>query len=283
MSEWIELCEIREDERTQARQSTCDDAIAEYIEHLDELPPIDLFLLDDGYYMIGDGWHRYRAHQQAGRGKIRANIIGKGAVDAMFYAAAANAKHGLLRSNADKRRAVKICLDALKVKGETWELREISDHCGVSHEFVRQIKAKKPTQSTVDGDGKDAVSTVDTQPLSTVDRESDTPEEDANLPDFLKDEPEEPDNLITLAAPYKSAVKDLNRIKREMKGLAKDEKLGAHLHDKITRITTEIDSIKATIRGMEPVAWCEKCDGKGCSHCASTGFWTRMIVEAKKK
>jgi hypothetical protein len=94
---------------------------------------------------------------------------------------------------------------------------------------------------------------------------------------------EKPSNgpdITSLAAPYKQAGRDLDRIRREMQAVADNPTSGGHLLDKITRITTSCKELKATISQMEPTQLCEKCGGKGCRFCASTGFWTKAVVQS---
>jgi len=79
------------------------DRVAMYAEQLRqgaEFPPVDLFREGDTYY-LGDGFHRYAAHQEAGAESILA-IIHPGGLDAAFeHAEAANLDHGLSLTNDD--------------------------------------------------------------------------------------------------------------------------------------------------------------------------------------
>ncbi len=59
-------------------------------------------------------------------------------------AAAANAAHGLKRSNADKRRAVEV---VLKRKPE-WSDRQIGEHVGVGHQLVSEVRRQVDDSST---------------------------------------------------------------------------------------------------------------------------------------
>ena len=90
-------------------------------------------------------------------------------------------------------------------------------------------------------------------------------------------------DIESLAAPYRHAVNDLNRIRREFVALAEEEKTGAHLFLVVGRITKGIDDAKTPIAQAEPVEVCEKCEGLGCEGCQNTGFWTKGIMDGKKK
>lgn len=101
---------------------------------------------------------------------------------------------------------------------------------------------------------------------------------------FNVEELEEADDeldLKELSAPYKSAGQAIDKVRRDMKALADDELLGGHLRDKITRVETSCRELKATISQMEPTEVCGKCHGKRCKWCASTGFWTKAIVQSR--
>ena len=70
-----------------------------------EFPPVVVFYDGDDYW-LADGFHRYLAHQRAGRSDIKAEVREGGMREAILYAVGANATHGKRRSNADKRKAV---------------------------------------------------------------------------------------------------------------------------------------------------------------------------------
>lgn len=94
--------------------------------------------------------------------------------------------------------------------------------------------------------------------------------------------PSLPEGIAKRAEPYKRAVADLNRIKRDMKAIAEDETLGAYLRDKITRIVRAIDEAKTPIAQACPTATCPKCGGKGCNNCSKMGWWPKSVVEGMK-
>jgi hypothetical protein len=58
--------------------------------------------------------------------------------DALLYCIAANAGHGLPRSNADKRKAVALLL--ADPEWNTWSDGEIARHCGVSSRLVGKVR-----------------------------------------------------------------------------------------------------------------------------------------------
>ncbi|SMP65569.1 hypothetical protein SAMN06265222_10996 [Neorhodopirellula lusitana] len=93
-----------------------------------------------GGYLI-DGHHRYEAARRLGRSTILATEQpGETEADCIREAIAANAGHGLPRSNADKRRAVELAL-------ATWpdlSSRQIAKLCKLSHTSVNRIRTPEP-------------------------------------------------------------------------------------------------------------------------------------------
>lgn len=278
------------DSKTQQRIATSDDAVAEYAAVIRSgltLPPITVYFDRERYY-IADGWHRVLAYLEAGEKYIMAYVKDGTLRDAIFAATGANVDHGVRRTNADKRQAVCTLL-----KDAEWckiSSRMIAEHCGVGHDMVERYRhqlAETPVDNGRTGkDGKErpatqkrVVKTPQAKPGQEVEADEEAEETDfdpANLPSGATD-------IDALASDYKSAINALVGVKKTMKRLAEDERFGGWLVDKITRIGTDLDQIRGAIRQMEPTAKCDRCAGEGCQICRSTGFWTRSMVEAKRK
>jgi len=128
------------DEAMQSRVEINEDAVAEYahdIEKGDVFPPVTVFFTGVHYY-LADGYHRYHAHKRAGKVSIQCNIINGLKRDAIYFSLAANAKHGMRRSYADRRKAVMTLLDDFE-----WHQKsntEIAKHVGVSVSFVSNLR-----------------------------------------------------------------------------------------------------------------------------------------------
>ena len=135
----IELSKIRIDGKTQPRAELNQDTIAEYAEAYKSganLPPVTLFF-DGSSYWLADGFHRYNAARDAGRTTIYEEIIPGTLRDAILYSLSANSKHGLRRSNADKKKAVKTLLD--DPEWSMWPQAKIAETCGVTREYVNRV------------------------------------------------------------------------------------------------------------------------------------------------
>jgi hypothetical protein len=135
------LRDITLDQRLQPRaaldEETVEDYAARYAEGAD-MPAVTLFHDGDAFW-LADGFHRIAGAAKAGRDTIPATVREGAYHDALLFAAAANASHGLRRTNADKRRAVSMLLGDPECS--EWPDREIARHCAVHHQMVGTVRA----------------------------------------------------------------------------------------------------------------------------------------------
>lgn len=113
--------------------------LAEPLKRGELLPPVIVFF-DGQKYWLADGFHRLRAHVLAGLRYIRVEIRFGTMRDAILFSAGCNRKHGLCRTNDDKRRAVTMLL--IDKEWGNWSNNWIAKTCGVSHTCVSQIRAE---------------------------------------------------------------------------------------------------------------------------------------------
>jgi hypothetical protein len=148
----VSIDSIRIDGGTQTRELINETAVAQYTEDLLNgciFPPIEIF--DDGVNKwLVDGFHRLFSHKRADFNEIEVNVHQGTLRDAQLYALGVNDKHGLQRTNADKRKAVMIALNDL-------EWQDLSDIklgkiCNVSPTFVakckKEAKIERPVEKT---------------------------------------------------------------------------------------------------------------------------------------
>jgi hypothetical protein len=136
----MKLTDLKLDGDLQSRVEISDEVINDYSEALREgakFPPITVFH-DGASYHVADGWQRYFAHKKAGLVNIEATIIEGTKRDAILFSLSANAKHGLRRTNADKRKAVMTMLDDMEWC--EWADAEIARRCSVSTMTVGRIR-----------------------------------------------------------------------------------------------------------------------------------------------
>jgi uncharacterized small protein (DUF1192 family) len=136
----LKLSEIRLDHRLQSRVEINQDVVAEYRDAIlagEKLPPVAV-VFDKVYYYLVDGFHRFDATTAANLGEINALVTEGHFQDALLASVGANSKHGLRRTNDDKRRAVQTIL-SIPAWAE-WSDNQIAKACGVSHPFVAAIR-----------------------------------------------------------------------------------------------------------------------------------------------
>lgn len=144
----IELEKIRIDGGTQPRAELNQATVEEYAEAIKggaSLPPVTLFY-DGAHYWLADGFHRYFGAKAAGRTTIYEDITPGTLRDAILYSLSANSKHGLRRSNADKRRAVQTLL--ADAEWSKWSSHEIARRCAVGVDLVIAVRNSYLSETT---------------------------------------------------------------------------------------------------------------------------------------
>ena len=144
----LKLDQIIIDQGTQIRVAIDQKTVGEYAEaimHKEVLPPLVVF--SDGIkYYLADGFHRYFAYKNTVTPEVEVEVHKGTLRNAIEYALGANSKHGLKRTNEDKKNAVIIALN--DIEWSMLGLREIAKLCGVSHTYVSTIKEKIDAENT---------------------------------------------------------------------------------------------------------------------------------------
>ncbi len=138
-----------------------------------QFPPVRAIRLRDGRLMVIDGWHRINAAKRLDLRTLPTRIRSGEWFDAIEAAAASNARHGLPRTNADKRRAVEMLF--VMPKWRDASDREIARHCMVSHTFVAGMRSPSDHNSQVRGQQSGNVATPDPEPEPLDDEPYDLP------------------------------------------------------------------------------------------------------------
>jgi N6-adenosine-specific RNA methylase IME4/ParB-like chromosome segregation protein Spo0J len=135
----LDLTEIRTDGGTQPRAQLDGVTVSEYADAMrrgNDFPPVKV-MHDGENYWLYDGFHRVQAARQIGRETIKADVEQGTKEDAQWASLAANKRHGLRRSQKDKRRAIK---RALKMRGADNSNRDIAKHVGTDHKTVGKYR-----------------------------------------------------------------------------------------------------------------------------------------------
>ncbi len=142
----ILLAEVVRDPALQCRAALDTTTVDRYVEAVDKLPPVRVIRVPNVLKATGldlllvDGWHRFAAHEKAGRDTIHAFIEDGDRRTAILAAVQANSSHGLPRSQEDTRRAVRVLLmDAEWCKLSDRKLAVLAD---VSHTHVAGMRKR---------------------------------------------------------------------------------------------------------------------------------------------
>ena len=136
----ILISDIRLDPSTQVRLKTDNEVVTDYAEAMqrgDKFPPVVVFF-DGEVYWLADGFHRVYAAMSIDLTEIDADIRNGSKRDALECALGGNDKHGLRRTNADKRNAVRVMLE-----DEEWSKLsncQIAAKCNVGEALVRKMR-----------------------------------------------------------------------------------------------------------------------------------------------
>ena len=136
----VDIGAITIDERLQSREAMNDEAVAEYAEALaagKKFDPVMCFEEGETLWLV-EGFHRVAAHKVAGIKSIDVESRPGTFREAWVYSLGTNDKHGVRRTNADKRKVVLQAVTDAEL-GE-WTSREIAAHCSVSHAFVNKVR-----------------------------------------------------------------------------------------------------------------------------------------------
>lgn len=184
----LPLADIRLDGGTQSRAALRDETISEYAERYESggaMPPVDVFYDGESYWLV-DGFHRCNGAIKAGKDSVLAEIHQGTHRDAVLFSVGVNDKHGLPRTNADKRRSVEKLLrdEEWSTKSDRW----IAERCRVGHPLVAQMKRELedlPVNNSAPRLGQDGK----TRKLPKRKAEPETPTDTTPEIGFMPDEP----------------------------------------------------------------------------------------------
>jgi hypothetical protein len=149
----LRLDEIRIDGGTQPRVAIDQEIVNEYAEQYStgiDLNPVVVFF-DGATYWLADGFHRYWANRKINSDYVFAEVNKGTQRDAILYSVGANAKHGLRRTNGDKRKAVLTMLTnpmvSLDDAGNPRSNCDIARLCHVTEITVRRIRKEQEDDS----------------------------------------------------------------------------------------------------------------------------------------
>jgi hypothetical protein len=294
---------IEYDSENQARERLDQETVAEYAQAMEDgadLPPIVCYH-DGSTYWLADGFHRYHAARKRGEKLLDAQVIKGSRDDARWHAAGANTAHGLKRSPADKRRAVRLALELRPSMSD----RAIAQHCGVHHETVADVRRGAsggenrhlPAQPRVGLDGK-------TYPARRPEPRAQATESPVEPSDPWEDSEGDDEPA---AAPVKAAAAPAKPARVDGKGRVIPENIAEAFLDQRADVNEWLADFRAiserllgqrTKSGYASIAWpeieaallrvanavraealpyavCPYCSGDGCDACKGNGWLPR--------
>lgn len=151
-SQSLKLSEIVTTAGTQIRARINVEIVDDYATAMTDgakFPPVTVFH-DGNQCILADGFHRVMAATRNGFKDILADVNKGTKSDALKFALGANGTHGLLRTNADKRRSVELALaEWPKVSN-----REIGRICAVSDPFVKEVRELLTVSSSTEPESR---------------------------------------------------------------------------------------------------------------------------------
>jgi transposase-like protein len=278
------------DDRCQARAKIDTDAVDEYAaayERGDDLPPLEAFSVSGRLYVV-DGFHRFPALVKAGKSFAKVQVVGSGTIEAaVMYATSVNQIHGVRRSNADKRRAVRMVFDT--GNGADMSNAAIAEHVGVSDMLVsavrRDVEASQPQESG----GCEAPETRvgrDGKRRKAPKPKANTPKAAPEPDDIDFDAPHDPPPETAKPMPlYGSALKGAAKVIGESRRQALHLLESAPNPDK-QRVERDLKQLETHLKMQVPEV-CPSCEGTGCDRCRHYGWCTadeaRAARDAVKK
>lgn len=248
----VPLSKITLDKALQPRMALTADAVVEYADAMLEgtkLPPC-VVVWDGDTHWLCDGFHRVTAAQRLKWKTIACEVVDGTRNDAMWMAAAANQKHGVRRTNGDKRRAVLLALACNPSASNS----EIARHCAVAAEMVRKRRLQTEAVDELGAVAEQAV--ADAIADGVV---------DAN--DGVTGQ------MMAAEAAIKAVMQQLDTAVAAVSVLLKTPH-AAFVSEQ--RVLTDLRNAKTALRQALPHEVCPVCGGTGCETCRMTGWVTKQ-------
>ena len=224
------------------------------------------------YYLV-DGYHRVDSAKRAGRTMLDAEVSDGDRIAALRLALKANSAHGLRRTNADKRNALKMA----------WEHRQelfgkddpkdtdLAEVCGVTRMTV--YRWKKCNNVTLHSRREGDSSTSNSQSPVPNPQSPSTDRFGVPIPEHL---------APAFASPrYRGLVKMLHDVQE---GITEELENGNIAFCKVSQST--LITVKNAVEDLKsemPFCVCRVCSGQGCRACGNTGIQKKSEYDRNPK
>ncbi|MBX3045177.1 MAG: ParB N-terminal domain-containing protein [Candidatus Kapabacteria bacterium] len=136
----LNVQQLKKEQKFQNRAELNQEVVQDYHEKMmsgEVFPPMTVFFDSVTYYLV-DGYHRFYAYIKSKIYDVDCEVIDGTQRDAILYACGVNSKHGLKRSNADKRKSVMMLLN--DDEWCKWSDHKIAEIVNVTRQFVTKIR-----------------------------------------------------------------------------------------------------------------------------------------------
>ncbi len=288
MRKLIYLADIDLKNSPPVRAQLRDDVVSEYAEYYQAKVPMPLphlFIEKGGkWYLVADGLHRIHAQAKLGRKAVEAEIHEGTFEDALKFALLANTRHGLRRSNEDKRQCIWSALSLFPTasNAQIAAMAAVDDHTVADVRKEMEAAGKvEPAQVRTGADGKKRKAQPrksEVEKPQTVDNQGEVLDETGYpIPQQIvqiwnrKGEFRTPGNILNEADQYLEQVE---------KNGQDPLWAGVHIQEIRMIIQNAMDQLKLTA----PYAVCVLCQGHPnvqpggvCRGCRGRGFVGRYI------
>lgn len=279
MNKMVEIASLVT-EGIQTRDGLAKAVVKDYAEALKagtKFPPVTV-VQDNvtGQLYLVDGYHRKDAAILAGLAMIEAEVTEGSFTDAVRLAIKANAAHGLRRTKADKKNAIRLALvHAQELFGANPSNDMLADACAVTKRWVKKIRPKltggeqfPPCDKRIGKDGK-----LYSLPKTPAVSSEVTDRYGAAIPEKIV--------RAFGSKELETIVTGLRRLKASI-----EEKIAAEdfAYCKVSQSTLiSLGNVIADLRLETPWCVCRQCGGRGCHACGNTGVQTKLEYERNPK
>jgi hypothetical protein len=305
MTKLIFIDEIDFDKSPKVRHEINNDVVDHYAEQYSnkkKLPPIHVFISKKGERpLIADGWHRSYAKTQLGIKGIDAEVHEGGYIECMKFALTANSYHGLPRSNADKRKCVRLALMEWFDKTNVF-IAELAD---VNDKLVAEVRAEMEaealiakTETRTSRDGKRVPASRSSAKSEPRESEAEPEPEEVKVASAVDCNGIEIPKAVLM---YWERTPEVKAIIAEVSDIMDKLKLKADSGDpmfqsiNIPAAIGDLDNVRRQVALAIPYCVCPQCQGhpeiqpkEECRLCGTKGLiskfiWDRAIPEETKK
>jgi transposase len=272
----LELDKIRLDGDTQPRESIIEELVKHYTELvLDgvEMTPVTVFF-DGKHYWLGDGFHRYHAHKNAGFNDIEVEVINGTRRKAWIFSLSANGRHGMPRTLKDRRNSVIRALNDVELSGKSD--RELAKICDVSRMTVGRVRkelelanAPQPAKPETKAETKEE------KQEQVIQAGAEAPPPDETY------DPKE-DMLKEMAAEHQEMAKENAKLKDQLaiKQLPASEDAKAEIETTIKDLRKQVESLDRELRALTLSR--NDYQLKNADLLKQVSYWKRRAEKAEK-